>query len=116
MISARAVGEARLQFAINKFPILRDVYFIPCFKRNLIYVSRLNDQLFNVSFDNEVVSISKNGLNICYGYLDNGPYFFRPISKPLLNIEMFKVANQRVRSKRFLIKMIHTYGTFYLVI
>ena len=81
MISARAVGEARLQFSTNKFPILRDVYFIPCFKRNLIYVSRLNEQLFNVSFDNEVVSISKNGLNICYGYLDNGPYFIRNIQR-----------------------------------
>ena len=100
MISARAVGKARLQFATNKFPILRDVYFIPCFKRNLIYVSRLNEQLFNVSFDNEVVSISKNGLNICYGYLDNGPYFIRSISKPLLNIEMFKVAKPKSKMQK----------------
>ena len=100
MISARAVGEARLQFATNKFPILRDVYFIHCFKRNLIYVSRLNEQLFTVSFDNEVVSISKNGLNIFYGYLDNGPYFIRPISKPLLNIEMFKVAKPKSKKQK----------------
>ena len=99
-ISARAVGEARLQFTTNKFLILRDVYFIPGFKRNLIYVSRLNEQLFNVSFDNEGVSISKNGLNICYGYLDNGLYFIKPISKPLLNIEMFKVAKPKSKKQK----------------
>ena len=65
MISARVVGEARLQFAINKFLILRDIYFIPYFRRNLISISRLNEQLFNISFDNEIVSVSRNGLNIC---------------------------------------------------
>ena len=84
-VSVRAMGDARLQFATNKFLILRDVYFIHGFRRNLIFVSRLNEQLFNVSFDNEIVSISNNGLNICYRYLDDGLYFIRPTSKPLLN-------------------------------
>ena len=92
-VSARAVGETRLQFATNKFLILRDVYFIPDFRRNSIYVSRLN------SFDNEIVCISKNGLNICYGYLDNGLYFIRPISKPLLNTEMFKVVEPKSKKQ-----------------
>ena len=49
-VSTRAVGEAMLQFATNKFLILRDVYFIPSFRRNLIFVSRLNEQLFNFFF------------------------------------------------------------------
>ena len=50
-------------------------------------------------FDNEIVSISKNGLNICYGYLDDGLYFIRPIRKPLLNIEMFKVVEPKSKKQ-----------------
>ena len=99
-VSAKAVGEAKLQFATNKFLILRDVYFIPGFRINLIYVSKLNEQLFNVSFDNEIVYISKNGLNICYGYLDDGLYFIRPTSKPLLNTEMFKMVELKSKKQK----------------
>ena len=33
-VSTRAVGEARLQFAVNKFLMLRDFYSILGFRRN----------------------------------------------------------------------------------
>ena len=36
VVSAKAVGEVRLQFRNNKFVILNNVYFIPGFRRNLI--------------------------------------------------------------------------------
>ena len=99
-VSAKTMGEAKLQFATNKFLILRYVYFILGFRRNLIYVSKLNEQLFNVSFDNEIVYISNNGLNICYGYLDDELYFIIPTSKPFLNTEMFKMVEPKSRKQK----------------
>ena len=41
VVSAKTVGVARLNFR-NKFPVLNYVFFIPGFRRNLIYVSMLH--------------------------------------------------------------------------
>ena len=76
MVLAKAVGEVRLLFN-NKFLVLNNVYYIPGFRRNLISVSRLYEQLFKVSFNDKVVIISRKGLNICSGILDNGLLFFK---------------------------------------
>ena len=99
-VSATVVGEVRLHFLENKFLVLNNVYFIPGFRRNLISVSKLNEQLFDVSFGIESVSISKNGLNICSGYLDDGLFFLRHITKPLLNAKLFKVAEPRSKKQK----------------
>ena len=49
VVSALAVEVARLNFG-NNFLILNNVYFIPKFRRNLISVSKLHEQLFNIFF------------------------------------------------------------------
>ena len=77
IVSAKAVGEARLSFR-NKFLILNNVYFILGFKKNLIFVSKLHEQMFGISFNDNEIIISRNGLDICHAKLDNGLYVLRP--------------------------------------
>ena len=77
VVSATAVGEARLEFG-NSFLILNNVYFIPGFRRNLISISVLHEQMFNISFYNNMIIISRNGFEICQAKLENGLYLLRP--------------------------------------
>ena len=61
VVSATAVGKARLEFG-NRFLILNNVYFIPGFRRNLISISVLHEQLFNISFYNNMIIFREMGL------------------------------------------------------
>ena len=65
--------------------------FILFWISNGILVSKLHEQFVYVSFDIDFVSIYKNGMNICFGYVDNGIYFIKPIFNNLLQTKMFKV-------------------------
>ena len=100
VVSAKAVGEVRLQFNNNKFLVLNNVYFIHSFRRNLISVSSLFEQSFQVSFNNNSVIISRSGLNICTGFIDSGLYMIRPKSNSLLNIEMFRVEQPKHKRQK----------------
>ena len=77
VILAKTMGVAHLNFR-NKFIILNDVFFIPGFRRNLISVSMLHEQSFSISFINNEIVISRNGLDICHAKLENGLYVLRP--------------------------------------
>jgi hypothetical protein len=90
-VSAKAVGKARLKFG-DKFLDLESVYFIPNFCRNLVSVSELCKQLYSVSFNNNMIVISKSGLKVCNAILENGLYMIRPSEYYSLNTEMFRVA------------------------
>ena len=60
-LSAVALGVVCLELG-NKFLVLNNVYCIPGFRRNLISVSKLYEQLFTVSFDNNQIVISRTSL------------------------------------------------------
>ena len=90
IVSALAVGVIRLYFQ-NKFIVLNNVYFVPGLRRNLIFVSKLIEQLFGISFNNNQIIISKNGLYICLAQEKNRLYVLRPNERPLLNTKLFKV-------------------------
>ena len=77
VISTKVVGVARLNFK-NKFLVLNNVFFIPGFRRNLISVSMLHEQSFSISFINNEIIISRNGLDICHVKPKNGLYVLRP--------------------------------------
>ena len=77
VVSTKAVGVAHLNFR-NKIFVLNNVFFIPGFRRNLIYVSMLHENLFSISFINNEIVISRNGLDICHAKLENGMYVLRP--------------------------------------
>ena len=90
VVSAKTVGVARLSLR-NKFLVLNNVFFIPGFRRNLISVSMLHEQLFSISFINNEIGISRNGLDICHAKLENGLYVLRSTELSLNNSELFKV-------------------------
>jgi hypothetical protein len=48
------------------FLFLNNVCFIPGYRRNLISISMLHEQLFSISFINNEIVISRNGLDICH--------------------------------------------------
>ena len=90
VVTAKTVGVACLNFR-NKFLVLNNVFFIPGFRRNLISVSMLHEQLFSISFINKEIVISRNGLDICHSKPENGLYVLRPTEGSLNNSELFKV-------------------------
>ena len=99
VVSAKVVGVARLNFR-NKFLVLNTVFFILGFKRNLIYVSMLNEQLFSISFINNEIFISRNGLDICYEKLENGLYILWLTKQSLNNSELFKVEQPKSNKRQ----------------
>ena len=76
-VSAVVVEAIRLELG-NKFLVLNHVYSILGFRRNMISVSKLYEQLFIVSFYNNQIFISKNGLIIFHANNENGLYILRP--------------------------------------
>ena len=75
---------------------------IPGFRRNLISISVLHDQMFNISFYDNMIIIFRNGFEICQAKLENGLYLLRPNKRQLNNSELFKVAHPKPkRHKRF---------------
>ena len=89
-------------------------YSVLVFRKNLISISKLLDDDFSISFNNNLVIISK-GLLICIGNVENNLYVLRLLThNSLLNTEMFKVEKQKKNAKRFL-TMTHIYGTLDLV-
>ena len=108
VVSAKAVGVARLNFR-NKFLILNNVFFIPGFRRNLISISMLHEQLFIICFINNEIVISRNGLDIFHAKRENGLYVLRPIERSLNNSELFKVEHPKSNKRQ---KVSHTDNTY----
>ena len=100
-VSAVAVGAVSLELG-NKFLVLNNVYCIPGFRRNLISVSKLYEQLFIVSIYNNQIVISRNGLNICHANNENGLYILRPNKRTLLNTELFRVEHPKPKKQTIL--------------
>ena len=108
VVSAKAVGVARLNLR-NKFLVLNNVFFIPSFRRNLISVSMLREQLFSISFINNEIVILINGLDIFHVKPENGLYVLRPTERSLNNSELFKV--EHLKSNKSL-KVSHSDNTY----
>ena len=108
VVLAKAVGVARLNFR-NKFLILNNVFFIPGFRRNLIFVSMLHEQLFSIYFVNNEFVISINGLDICHAKPENGLYVLRPTERSLNNSKLFKVEHPKSNKRQ---KVSHNDNTY----
>src|SRR5215813_3509012 len=97
-VSARAVGVSRLEFLNKCYLNLNNVLYIPGFRRNLISVSKLLDDGYSISFNNNLVIISRNGLTICTGNSENNLYVLRPLThSTLLNTKIFKVEKPKTK-------------------
>ena len=110
VVSAKAVGVARLNFR-NKFFVLNNVFFILGFRRNLIFVSMLHEQLFSIYFINNEIVISRNCLDICHAKPENGLYVLRPTERSLNNLELFKVEHSKSNKRQ---KISHSDNTYLL--
>ena len=80
VILAKAVGVAYLN-SRKKFLVLNNVFFIPGFRRNFIFVSMLYEQLFSIYFTNNEIVISRNSLDIYHAKPENGLYVLRPTER-----------------------------------
>ena len=108
VISAKAMGVTRLNFR-NKFLVLNNVFFIPGFRRNLISISMLNEQLFSISFINNEIVIARNGLDIFHARPKNGLDVLRPTERSLNNSELFKVEHPKSNKRQ---KVSHSDNTY----
>ena len=62
----------------------------------------LHEQLFSISFINNEIGISRNGLDICHAKPEDGLYVLRPTERSLNNSELFKVEHPKSnKSKKF---------------
>lgn len=84
----------------NKFLVLNNVFFIPGYRRNLIFISMLHEQLFNISFINNEIVISRNGLGICHAKPENELYVLMPTERTLNNLELFKVEHYKSNKRQ----------------
>ena len=66
----------------------------------MLLVSRLYEQFIVVSFDIDSVSLSKNGINIFSGFVDDDLYFVKPIFNETLQTKMFKVAELTLKRRK----------------
>ena len=109
VISTKVVGVARLNFR-NKFLVLNNVFFILGFRRNLISVSMLHEQLFSIYFISNEIVISRNVLDICHAKPKNGLYVLRPTERSLNNSKLFKVEHPKSNKSQ---KVSHTDNTYF---
>ena len=82
-VSAKAVGQAHLAFGRN-FLLLNNVYFISAIRQNLISGSNLCGQYFSISFHNNTIIISRNGLDICHAYMEHRLYVLKLFDHSLI--------------------------------
>ena len=66
LVLAEAIGNVRIYFDNYRFLLLKDVFFVPNFKRNLISVAYLVKDSYTVSFGQTAV-IRKNNIFVCSG-------------------------------------------------
>lgn len=66
----------------------------------MLLVSRLHEQFISVSFDFDSVSLSKNGIHISFGFVDDGLYFVKLIFNEILQTEMFKVPEPTTKRRK----------------
>ena len=108
VVSAKPVEVAHLNFRI-KFLVLNNVFSIPGFRRNLISVSMLHEQLFSIYFINNEIVISSNGLDICHEKPKNGLYVLRSTERLLNNSELFKAEHPKSNKRQ---KVSHSDNTY----
>ena len=77
-VAVVAVGVISLSFGIDRILILNNCLYVPSFRRNLISVSKLAMDGYNVCLDRNV-SIMMNERVICSGTLQDNLYLINPI-------------------------------------
>ena len=91
-VEASAMRDITLNFNNSKYLVLKDCYYIPVFKRNLISVSRLIRQGYSIYFDNDIFVFKNKGL-ICTSYYTSNLFYFQ---SNILHCIMFKMMMRKL--------------------
>ncbi|CAA0824494.1 Uncharacterized mitochondrial protein AtMg00300, partial [Striga hermonthica] len=96
-----------LHFGLDRFLVLKNCLYVPCFRKNLISVSKLFMNGFSATFDNKVV-IRFGKKFICSGSLVGNLYIIKSKSSPLQQKQLFN-SSSNLNKRKEPSKMNETY-------
>ena len=73
-VAMEVVGTFKLYFSTRLFLDLFETFYVPSFRRNLVFVSRLDKSGYHSSFENNNVSLLQNSNVICSDFLTDNLY------------------------------------------
>jgi len=85
-VAAIAQGSVELQLSSGLNLCLKNVYYVHSISKNIISVSCLDMDNFNINISNSCLSISKNGIFYANAFVRNGLYLLELNNKQILNI------------------------------
>ena len=97
-VAVVAVGVIHLSFGSDRILVLNNCLYVPSFRRNLISVSKLALDGYNVCLDRNV-SIMMNKRIICSGTLQDNLYIINP-SQPALQLQFRELNNTSSNSTK----------------
>lgn len=89
--------EVILHFDNFRKTVLKDVFYLPHFKRNLIYIACLFNDDYSITFNKWIV-IYKNRSLIYNGWMENNLYFIKPNNNLILQTEM---VNNKLKTSHY---------------
>ena len=99
------VGDINLVLASRFELVLKDICYVPSFRRNLIYVSRLDKRGFNFTFGDRKINLMLNSQIIGYRFFVDGLYKLSLDSDNIsssLVVENFVSNKSKVEEKSFM--------------
>ncbi|KAL8116714.1 hypothetical protein AgCh_023023 [Apium graveolens] len=97
-VAVVAVGVIHLSFGSDRILVLNNCLYVPSFRRNLISVSKLALDGYNVFLDRNI-SIMMNKRIICSGTLQDNLYIINP-SQPALQLQFRELNNTSSNSTK----------------
>ena len=97
-VAVVAVGTINLSFGSDRNLVLNNCLYVPSFRRNLISVSKLAKDGYNVCLDHDV-TIMMNKRIICSGTLQDNLYILNPIQPTLQSREINNTSSNLVKRK-----------------
>ena len=99
LVLAEPVGDVHLYFNEFRFILLKNCFYVPNLKRNLISVACLIKDSYSVSF-NKTIVIRKNNSFIYSGCMDSNLYFIKPEMYSLLDTKLID-NSKRLKTSHF---------------
>ena len=79
-VSVLGKGKVSLKMTSGKTLVLSEVLFVPAIKHCLVSVHLLNNANVKVTFDSNIVTLSKNEIYVGKGYLNDGLYVLNVVT------------------------------------
>ena len=99
-VSVESMGDVSLALGTGYELVLKDTFYVPSFRRNLISVSCLDKLGFHFSFGDRKLNLMLNFEVVGYGYLMDGLYKLSIVSDNVsssLNVKMLLLKGLKLR-------------------